>query len=71
MSAEPLEQEEEQRPTRHKPVVVKLSHKDKGVRLAGCPAWPKTGTYAGASVEWCRRNKGKMTACGKCKWKTA
>ena len=71
MSADPLEQEEEQRPTRSKPVVVKLRPRTTGVRLVGCPAYPKTGIYAGASVEWCRAARGKMAACGKCKWRTA
>ncbi len=69
--AEQIEQEEEQRPPRRKPVVVKLHHKTTGVRLVGCPAYPTTGIYAGASIEWCRATRGKMTACGKCKWRTA
>ena len=72
MSTAPAEQqEEEQRPIRYRPVIIKLRPGGGGVRLVGCPAWPITGTYAGASMEWCQRNQGKITACGKCKWKTA
>ncbi|MBU4273994.1 MAG: hypothetical protein KKA28_19355 [Planctomycetes bacterium] len=40
-------------------------------RLVGCPAYPTTGIMAGASVEWCREARGKMAACGKCKWRAA
>ena len=72
MSADPLEQEEEQRPARRKPVVVKLrTAKSGGPRLVGCQAYPKTGIMAGASVEWCRAARGKMPACATCKWRNA
>lgn len=63
------QQEEEQRPARHKPVVVKLRSGNKEVRLTGCPAYPTTGTMAGATEEWCRKARGKMAACDKCQWR--
>ena len=63
------EQQEEQRPTRTKPVVVKLRSAKSGPRLIGCPAYPTTGTMAGATEEWCRKALGKMAACDKCQWR--
>ena len=66
------QQEEEQRPARRKPVVVKLrSPKSDGPRLEGCPAYPTTGLLAGATVEWCRESRGGMAACDTCRWNKA
>lgn len=71
MRMEPLEQDEE--PRRQRPVLVKLRLDDKTgpPRLSGCPAWPQAGIYAGASLEWCRANRGKLAACAGCRWATA
>jgi len=44
-------------------VVVKPRPRETGVRLIGCQAYPATGYLAGATVEWCRRNRGRMAAC--------
>lgn len=63
------QQEEEQRPARHKPMVVKLRQAKSGPRLIGCPAYPTTGPMAGATEEWCREARGKMAACDKCQWR--
>ena len=66
------QQEEEPRPARHKPMVVKLrAAKSAGLRLDGCPAYPTTGPLAGASVEWCRESRGGMAACDTCRWNKA
>ncbi|MHB1183370.1 MAG: hypothetical protein ACYC4A_01545 [Desulfobulbia bacterium] len=66
------QQEEEPKPPRRKPVVVKLRPVKNGVpRLGGCPAYPKTGIMAGATVEWCSEARGKMAACATCKWNKA
>lgn len=71
MSAEPLEQEEEKRSARRKPVLVKLRPSSPTLRLVGCPAYPATGLMAGATVEWCRTNRGRIPACAACQWQTA
>ncbi|MHB8808941.1 MAG: hypothetical protein ACYC9M_02865 [Desulfobulbaceae bacterium] len=72
MNTEPLEQEEEPKPPRRKPVVVKLRRaKSDGPRLVGCKAYPTTGIMAGATVEWCREARGKMPACATCQWNQA
>lgn len=63
------EQQEEERPARHKPMVVKLRAAECGPRLKDCPAYPTTGPLAGASVEWCRENRGRMAACDTCLWR--
>ncbi|MFZ5775084.1 MAG: hypothetical protein ACOY3Z_06335 [Thermodesulfobacteriota bacterium] len=71
MNAEPIEQPQEEAPPprRPKPVIIKPRTRSTGVRLVGCPAWPTTGIYAGASVEWCREARGKMAVCASCQWR--
>lgn len=66
------EQQEESKTHRHKPVVVKLRQTESDeLRLIGCRAYPTSGLMAGASVEWCRQSRGKMSACATCPWNKA
>jgi len=39
-------------------------------RQTHCPAYPKTGIFAGASWKWCKGSRGKMPACTSCPWKS-
>lgn len=69
MSDAAASEQEEPKPARHKPVLVKLRPIKSGPRLIGCLAYPTTGILAGATVEWCRQARGKMAACDKCQWR--
>jgi hypothetical protein len=71
VNTEPTEHEppEEERPYRPKPLPIKLRPPQTGPRMIGCPAYPTTGMFAGASIEWCRKSRGAMAACETCEWR--